>query len=82
MCAKPYTAPRRRHPTQQSKEGNQDLSKEGEKASWDRLLASMPTEYTFRLDSGNMAFPKGSQVFLCYGRITNRELLKRYGFCI
>ena len=34
------------------------------------------------MTTGQDAFPKGSQVFLCYGRMTNREMLKRYGFCI
>ena len=28
------------------------------------------------------SFPKGSQVYLCYGRMSNRDALKRYGFCL
>ena len=42
----------------------------------------MPTEYTFQVKTGENTYQKGSQVFLCYGRISNRQLLKRYGFCL
>lgn len=27
-------------------------------------------------------FPKGSQIFICYGRMNNRSCLQRYGFCL
>jgi hypothetical protein len=27
-------------------------------------------------------YPKGSQIYICYGRMSNREMLKRYGFCL
>lgn len=42
----------------------------------------MPDEYDFVIRTYNDGFPKGSQVFLCYGRMSNREMLKRYGFCL
>ena len=42
----------------------------------------MPEDFDFILRTYNDGFPKGSQVFLCYGRMSNREILKRYGFCL
>ena len=58
------------------------MSKDMAKAVWDQVIDNMPRDFSFVMTTGNDAFPKGSQVFLCYGRMTNREMLKRYGFCI
>jgi hypothetical protein len=48
---------------------------------WEKTLAAMPDKYNFVIRTYNDGFPKGSQVYLCYGRMSNREMLKRYGFC-
>lgn len=45
-------------------------------------MEKVPTDYTFQVKTGEHTYQKGSQVFLCYGRISNRQLLKRYGFCL
>ena len=58
------------------------MSRDMAKAVWDQVMDNMPRDFTFVMTTGNDAFPKGSQVMLCYGRMTNREMLKRYGFCI
>ena len=58
------------------------MNKDMAKAVWDKVINNMPLDYTFTMSTGADAFPKGSQVQLCYGRMTNREMLKRYGFCI
>ena len=58
------------------------MDKDMAKAVWDKVIKNMPTDFTFIMKTGQDAFPKGSQVNLCYGRMTNREMLKRYGFCI
>ena len=58
------------------------MSKDMAKAVWDKVITNMPTDFHFIMKTGQDAFPKGSQVHLCYGRMTNREMLKRYGFCI
>jgi hypothetical protein len=42
----------------------------------------VPETYDFIIKTYSDGFVKGSQVFLCYGRISNRDLLKRYGFCL
>ena len=42
----------------------------------------VPDKYDFVISSNTDTFPKGSQVYLCYGRMSNRDALKRYGFCI
>ena len=52
------------------------------KAVWDQVIDNIPENFTFQMKTGQDTFPAGSQVFLCYGRMTNREMLKRYGFCI
>lgn len=49
---------------------------------WEKTLAAVPDEFDFVIRTYNDGFPKGSQVFLCYGRMSNRDMLKRYGFCI
>lgn len=42
----------------------------------------MPDDFNFIIRTYNDAFPKGSQVYLCYGRMSNRSMLQRYGFCL
>ena len=58
------------------------MSKDMAKAVWDQVIDNMPDDYEFQMKTCQDTFPKGSQVYLCYGRMTNREMLKRYGFCI
>lgn len=58
------------------------LSKEEARLLWDNTLKTVPDDYTFVITSQGDQFPKGSQVYLCYGRMSNRECLKRYGFCL
>ena len=58
------------------------MSKKLAKVVWDKALESVPKDFTFMMSTGQDTFAKGSQVYLCYGRLTNRELLKRYGFCL
>lgn len=58
------------------------LSKEEAKRIWELTLSNVPEEYDFVVKTGKDPFPAGSQVFLCYGRMSNREMLKRYGFCL
>ena len=45
-------------------------------------MKAMPDKYDFVIRTYNDGFPKGSQVYLCYGRMSNRDMLKRYGFCL
>ena len=59
-----------------------EMSKDMAKAVWDQVIDNMPDDYEFQMKTCQDTFPKGSQVYLCYGRMTNREMLKRYGFCI
>ena len=49
---------------------------------WEKTLKQFPDDYDFVIRTYSDGFPKGSQVFLCYGRMSNRDMLKRYGFCI
>jgi hypothetical protein len=58
------------------------MGKDEARKVWEKTLASMPDTYDFVIRTYSDGFPKGSQVFLCYGRMSNREMLKRYGFCI
>lgn len=58
------------------------LSKEESKKIWELTIKNVPDEYDFVVKTGRDTFPKGSQVYLCYGRMSNREMLKRYGFCL
>ena len=59
-----------------------EMSKDLAWAVWDEVVNNIPEDFKFIMKTGQDTFPKGSQVFLCYGRMTNREMLKRYGFCI
>ena len=59
------------------------LSKEESKKIWDATVANVPEDYDFVVQTGGQEpIEKGAQVYLCYGRMTNREMLKRYGFCL
>jgi hypothetical protein len=58
------------------------LTKEQSFNVWDILLKDVPEDYDFVITSQQDTFPKGSQVYLCYGRMSNRDALKRYGFCL
>lgn len=49
---------------------------------WEKTLKEVPEKYDFVIRTYSDGFPKGSQVFLCYGRMSNREMLRRYGFCL
>ena len=49
---------------------------------WHHTLKDVPENYDFIIKSQSEFFPKGSQVYLCYGRMSNRDALKRYGFCL
>ena len=63
-------------------EGKQ-LTKDQAKQIWEEVVSKVPERYDFIISTATQdRFPKGSQVYLCYGRMTNREMLKRYGFCI
>lgn len=59
-----------------------NLNKEQSFRVWNALLKDVPTDYDFVITSCGEKYPKGSQVFLCYGRMANRDALKRYGFCL
>lgn len=57
-------------------------TKENAYRIWHSTFKDVPDEYDFVIQSDNDTFKKGSQVFLCYGRMSNRDALKRYGFCL
>jgi hypothetical protein len=50
--------------------------------NWLKSMKDCPDEYEFQIQAGKEAYPKGSQVYICYGRMSNRDMLKRYGFCL
>ena len=58
------------------------VGKEESYRLWDAALKNVPDDYKFVITSQSDSFPKGSQVYLCYGRMSNRDCLKRYGFCL
>lgn len=58
------------------------LTKEQSFEIWENILQDVPEDYDFVIKSQNDTFHKGSQVYLCYGRMSNRDALKRYGFCL
>ena len=58
------------------------LSKEEAWRVWELTLKNVPPEYEFQIKTSQDVYPKGSQVYICYGRMSNREMLKRYGFCL
>lgn len=47
-----------------------------------KCFEDVPDQYNFVIQSNTDTFPKGSQIYLCYGRMSNRDALKRYGFCL
>ncbi len=58
-------------------------SKEAEPfAELEAKFATQQTKYTFILKTNKEAFAKGSQVYLTYGRWSNRDLLLHYGFSL
>ena len=59
-----------------------ELTKDQVYKIWEYTLKDVPTDYDFVIKSQQDCFPKGSQVYLCYGRMSNRDALKRYGFCL
>ena len=58
------------------------LTKEESKIVWDKTFSNVDKEYDFVIKAGKVGYPKGSQVYICYGRMSSREMLKRYGFCL
>ena len=58
------------------------LTKEQSYRVWDNLLKDVPEDYDFVIKPQTATFPKGSQIYLCYGRMSNRDALKNYGFCL
>ena len=58
------------------------LTKDESKAVWDKTFSNVDKEYDFVIRTGKQGYPKGSQVYICYGRMSSREMLKRYGFCL
>lgn len=56
--------------------------KDEAKRIWEKSLVGMPDDYEFQIQTGKDVYPKGSQIYICYGRMSNREMLKRYGFCL
>jgi hypothetical protein len=46
------------------------------------LLEGDSEDYELVLNSSSQRYEKGSQVFLSYGHLSNRELLRRYGLVI
>lgn len=58
------------------------LTKEESKIIWDKTFSNVDKEYDFVIKAGKVGYPKGSQVYICYGRMSSREMLKRYGFCL
>jgi hypothetical protein len=65
------------------KEGMEPTDDKDEaKRVWEDSLKDMPDDYEFQIQTGKEGYPKGSQIYICYGRMSNREMLKRYGFCL
>ena len=58
------------------------VTKETAYRIWHAAFKDVPDNYDFIIQSHADSFKKGSQVFLCYGRMSNRDALKRYGFCL
>lgn len=65
-----------------SDDDEKDLSKEQAFGLWHTALKDVPDDYEFVIRSDKMGYPKGSQVYLSYGPMSNRDALKRYGFCL
>ena len=68
----------------ETQEPPKDFSKEDAKAAWEqkfKTFAKLKDSYEFVLTTRTQYFAKDSQVYITYGRLCNRESLKRYGFC-
>lgn len=59
-------------------------SKESEDPFYEmeKRFESQKSEYTFVLKTKKQRFPKGSQIYLTYGKMPNRETLLHYGFVL
>ena len=62
-------------------------SKEFKEYWWGRTLATvkshpLPHEFEFVVKNEKERCEKGSQIYLSYGNLSNRDLLLRYGFCL
>lgn len=49
---------------------------------WHETLVDVPDDYDFVIRSQTVDYPAGAQVYLSYGSMSNRDALKRYGFCL
>jgi hypothetical protein len=57
-------------------------SRDKQKESWEKAFSKVDENYDFIIRAGKSGYPKGSQIYICYGRMSSREMLKRYGFCL
>ena len=64
-----------------SEEEKQDAKEENFRL-WNETLSDVPDNYDFIIRSTTIDYPKGSQIYLSYGSMSNRDALKRYGFCL
>ena len=53
-----------------------EIKRETAKKRWQEVVSQVPESYDFIIKTFNEGFAKHSQVFLCYGRMSNRESLK------
>jgi len=58
------------------------IEKMGPFDEFEQKLEKQNCEYTFILKTNKQKFMKGSQVYLTYGKFSNRELLLHYGFSL
>ena len=63
-------------------ESKDDEAKEKNFRLWHETLVDVPDDYDFVIRSQTVDYPKGAQVYLSYGSMSNRDALKRYGFCL
>lgn len=59
-----------------------NLNKDDVQKEWQAIMNNVPDKYEFQIQTGKDSYPKGSQIYICYGRMSNRDMLKRYGFCL
>ena len=59
-----------------------DRVKEKAMEVWHETLKDVPDDYDFVIKSDTVSYPAGAQVYLSYGNMSNRDALKRYGFCL
>ena len=60
-------------------EGSEEESDEEEKLE---LQVSMKNKYFIMRTGSEGGFLQGNQVFNCYGRLNNTDMLMEYGFCL